>query len=112
MNDCLFCKIVQGVIPATIVYENDHVIAFDDISPQAPVHTLIVPKTHVENLGDEPSAELLAQVFGAVHEVAKIKGVSESGYRVIQNNGPDAGQTVYHLHVHILGGRSFGEGMV
>ena len=112
MTDCLFCKIVAGDISASIVYENEYVIAFDDISPQAPVHTLIVPKIHVENLGDEPSPELLAHVFGAVHHVAEIKGVSKSGYRVIQNNGPDAGQTVYHLHVHILGGRSFGEGMV
>ncbi|MBK5211369.1 MAG: histidine triad nucleotide-binding protein [Coriobacteriia bacterium] len=111
-KDCIFCKIVRGEIPSKKVYENEYVLAFDDIAPQAPVHTLIVPKEHVVNLEDNPSPELLAHLFDAVHTVAEIKGVAESGYRVVQNNGKDAGQTVSHLHVHIFGGRSFGEGMV
>lgn len=112
MTDCIFCKIVAGEIPADIVYEDEYVVAFNDISPQAPVHTLIVPRVHVSNLEDEPSPEVLAQVFGAASKVAALRGVHETGYRVVQNNGPDSGQTVYHLHVHVLGGRSFGEGLV
>lgn len=111
-GDCIFCKVASGEIPATLLYEDDHVIAFDDISPQAPVHTLIVPKEHVTNLSDAPSRELVAAVFSAVPEVAKIKGVAESGYRVIVNNGPDANQTVQHLHVHVMGGREMAHGMV
>lgn len=112
MTDCIFCKIASGEIPADIVYQDEHVIAFNDIAPQAPVHTLIIPRVHVSNLEDERSIEVLAHVFGAAPKVAAIKGVSETGYRVVQNNGPDSGQTVYHLHVHVLGGRSFGEGLV
>jgi histidine triad (HIT) family protein len=112
MDDCIFCKVASGEIPTVRVYEDDYVIAFDDISPQAPVHTLIVPKTHVTNLSDPPSRELVAAVFSAVPEVAKIKGVADSGYRVIVNNGPDANQTVQHLHVHVMGGREMAHGMV
>ena len=112
-NDCIFCKIVAGQIPSTRVYEDEYVIAFDDINKQAPVHTLVVPKEHVINLTDpELSPELLGHIMFAINKVAEIKVVAKSGYRVIQNNGPDASQTVLHLHFHILGGKAFSEGMV
>lgn len=111
-QDCLFCKIVAGEIPATRVYEDDFVVAFDDISPQAPVHTLVVPKEHIENLLDErASAELLGNIMMSINKVAQIKGVDETGYRVIQNNGADACQSVYHIHFHILGGKKLPENM-
>lgn len=112
MSDCIFCKIASGEIGVPFVYEDEYVVAIDDISPQAPVHTLVISKQHVANLTDGPSPELLGHVFGAINTVAQLKGVAESGYRVVQNNGDDAGQTVHHLHVHILGGCKFSEGMV
>ncbi|NTU71526.1 MAG: histidine triad nucleotide-binding protein [Coriobacteriia bacterium] len=112
MEDCIFCKIVRGEIPASIVYEDDSVLAFDDLSPQAPVHTLIIPKRHYASLSDDISAEDLAGVFGAVQHVARLKGVGASGYRIIVNSGQDANQTVGHLHVHVLGGRPMAHGMV
>lgn len=112
MDDCIFCKIASGAMGIPFVYEDEYVVAFDDISPQAPVHTLVVPKAHFESLLDAPDDELLGRVWGAIPEVARRKGVAGSGFRTIQNNGDDAGQTVHHLHVHVLGGRPFGEGMV
>lgn len=112
MDDCIFCKIVAGEIPATVVWENDSVIAFDDIAPQAPVHTLIIPREHHVNLGDGMDEPLLGALFAAVPEVARVKGVDESGYRVIVNNGSDAGQLVGHVHAHVLGGRAMAPGMV
>lgn len=112
-SECLFCKIIAGEIPSTRVYEDDYVYAFDDINPQAPVHTLVVPKEHSINLTDPTlTAAALGRVMVSLNKVAKIKGVDESGYRVIQNNGDDASQTVHHLHFHILGGTHFAEGMV
>ncbi|MCL2402819.1 MAG: histidine triad nucleotide-binding protein [Coriobacteriia bacterium] len=110
-DDCIFCKIIAGDFNTDFVYQDDYVVAFDDISPQAPVHTLIVPRQHVINLEDNPDPELLKHLFSAVSKVAQIKGVNESGYRIIQNNGRGAGQTVFHLHVHVLGGKRFSEGM-
>lgn len=112
MDDCLFCKIVRGEVPAKRVYEDETVIAFDDISPQAPVHTLVIPREHRTNLSDNVGATILAGLFGAVREIASLKGVDESGYRVIVNNGPDANQTVGHLHVHVVGGAAMSHGMV
>ena len=112
MDDCIFCQIATGAIPATFVYEDEDVVAFDDITPQAPVHTLIIPRRHFTSLQDEVPADVLAAVFSAVRRVATIKGVADSGYRVIVNSGPDANQTVPHLHVHILGGRHMTHGMV
>lgn len=112
MDDCLFCRIVRGEIPAAIVYQDDFVIAFDDITPQAPVHTLIIPKTHYTDMNDDIPAETLAAIYSAVPRVAKVKGISQSGYRTIVNTGPDANQTVLHLHVHVIGGRSLAHGMV
>ena len=112
MEDCLFCKIAKGETPATIVYEDDQVVAFDDIMPQMPVHTLVIPRRHYTSLNDDIPAEELAGLFGAVQHVARIKGVGSSGYRIIVNNGPDSNQTVKHLHVHIMGGRPMTHGMV
>jgi len=109
MSECIFCKIASGEMGVPLVYENDHVVAFDDISPKAAVHTLVVPKEHVVSLADDPHPEILAEVFGAVHEVAKIKGIDQTGFRIIQNNGPDANQTVFHLHVHVQGGEKLPE---
>jgi len=94
------------------VYEDDVVIAFDDISPQAPVHTLIIPRAHYNDMGDGLPDEVLNAVFSAVPKVARLKGVDTTGYRVIVNNGSDANQTVRHLHVHVMGGRPMSHGMV
>jgi histidine triad (HIT) family protein len=107
MTDCLFCKIVQKMIPAKIVYEDDRTMAFDDINPQAPIHTLIIPKTHVPAVKDcqDQDSQLLAHLLITCTNVAKQKGLTESGYRIVTNTGPDAGQTVFHLHFHVLGGR-------
>jgi histidine triad (HIT) family protein len=113
MSDCIFCKIASGEVPAKLVYEDETVVAFDDVTPQAPVHTLVIPRVHVVNLSDPAaSREVIAGLFSAVPEVAKVKGVEQSGYRVIVNNGPDANQTVQHLHVHVIGGRAMAHGMV
>ena len=112
MSECVFCKIVDGDIPATPVYEDDYVFAFDDIAAQAPVHTLVIPKTHHANLCDTVSDETLAALMRAVVRVAAINGVADSGYRVIINNGADANQTVGHLHVHVMGGQAMAHGMV
>ena len=108
-DNCLFCKLIAGEIPAKKVYEDDICFAFDDIEPEAPVHTLIVPKKHYASLNDDVPAEVLGQLLARVPEVAKIKGIDESGYRVVVNTGADAGQTVFHLHVHVLGGKNLGE---
>ncbi|MDR3308100.1 MAG: histidine triad nucleotide-binding protein [Coriobacteriales bacterium] len=104
MSDCVFCKIASKEIPARIVYEDDDVIAFEDANPQVPVHTLIIPKEHYSHIGDDVPPELLGKVFSAVKTVAGIKGVEESGYRIIANTGADGRQTVHHLHIHLLGG--------
>jgi histidine triad (HIT) family protein len=112
MEECVFCKIGRGEIPTNAVYEDEVVIAFDDLSPQAPVHTLVIPREHYTNLSDSVPADVSAALLAAVREVALIKGISTSGYRVIVNSGPDANQTVQHLHVHILGGRPMSHGMV
>lgn len=99
-------------MPAKVVFENDHVIAFDDIMPQAPVHTLVVPKQHFASLSDEVPEPVLGALLASVTEVAREKGVEKSGYRVIVNNGQDAAQSVGHLHLHILGGGKMSHGMV
>lgn len=111
MSDCIFCKIASHEIPSTVVYEDDLVIAFDDLNPQAPVHTLVIPKAHYENIIDGVPAETLAAMMHAVVEVARIKGLDE-GFRVISNKGEAAGQTVMHVHLHVLGGKPLGEGLV
>ncbi len=107
MSDCLFCRIVAGEIPSKKVYEDDHVFAFEDIDPKAPTHILIVPKKHIRGL-KEAAAEDAATV-GFCHlaaaEIARERNI-EAGYRTVLNVGPGAGQSVFHLHVHLLGGRS------
>jgi histidine triad (HIT) family protein len=112
MEDCVFCKIGRGEIPVTLLYQDGLVVAFDDVSPQAPVHTLIIPREHYADLGDGVPAETRSALLAAVPIVARTKGISESGYRVIINNGSDANQTVKHLHVHVIGGRAMEHGMV
>jgi len=107
MSDCLFCKIIGGQIPSTKVYEDDLVFAFRDIAPQAPTHILVVPKTHIGSVAEingENSA-LVARIFEVIPQIAKAEGL-DNGYRVVSNCGDDAGQTVKHLHFHILGGKT------
>ena len=111
MSDCIFCKLANHEIPTNIVFEDDFVAAFEDANPQAPVHVLVVPKAHYENIIDNVPAETLAAMANAVKEVARIKGLDE-GFRVITNKGEAAGQTVMHLHWHVLGGKTLGEGLV
>ena len=108
--DCLFCKIIAGEIPGNVVYENDRVFCFRDINPQAPVHVLIVPKKHMDNIL-QCDAETAAALTDAIRTVAKLEGVSESGFRVISNCGHDGAQSVNHLHVHLLGGAALPERM-
>ncbi len=110
MSDCLFCKIVEKKIPAKLVHEDEHTLAFDDINPQAPIHTLVVPKRHVvsvQNLGESDQA-LLARLLLTCTKVAHGKGLADSGYRLVANTGRDGGQTVFHLHFHVMGGRHMG----
>ena len=108
MKDCLFCKIVANEIPAEKVYEDEYVLAFKDISPQAPVHVLVIPKQHYSCLAEAVGADaaLVAKTMAAVAEVAKRLGLEESGHRVVINTGRDGQQTVPHLHFHLLGGRA------
>lgn len=112
MDQCVFCMIVSGEIPAKVVYQDDDILAFDDITPQGPVHTLLIPKHHYDGLSDDVPEELLGKIFAAVDKVAAMKGVRESGYRVVVNNGKHASQTVKHLHVHVIGGKQMSHGMV
>lgn len=110
MGGCIFCKIANKEIPSTIVYEDDKVIAFNDINPVAPVHVLIVPKVHIESVRDIDSqnADVLIDIHLAANKVADKLGISEKGYRLINNCGADAGQTVKHIHYHLIGGISLG----
>lgn len=111
--DCIFCRIVNKEIPADIVYEDDQVICFNDIAPQAPVHVLIVPKRHVDNiLGCAQDTEILVDIAKAVYKVTEKLNLQEDGFRTIINTGANGGQTVNHLHWHIIGGIKLGEGMV
>ncbi len=114
MDDCVFCKIIKGEIPAKVVYENDCILAFDDIHPVAPVHTLIVPKKHISTMMDltRETVGITSEVFLAIQEIAKIKGVDKTGFRIITNYGEDGGQTVLHLHYHLIGGRRLGPKIV
>ena len=107
-ENCIFCKIVSGEIPAKVVYEDDICLAFDDVEPEAPVHTLLVPKKHYDNLNDDIPEEVLGHLLKKLPEVAGIKGVRESGYRTIMNTGPDSAASVGHLHMHMMGGVLFG----
>jgi len=106
VQTCLFCQIVQKEIPAKIVYEDENLIAFRDINPIAPIHILVVPKEHIANIGDwkVKDKDLLWKIMETANKIAKNEGVADSGYRLIFNSGPDAGQTVEHIHLHLLGG--------
>ena len=108
MDDCIFCKIARGEIPSKKVYEDESVLAFHDIDGKAPVHVLVIPKKHISNIisFEEADRSLQNHIFDVIKKVAEDMGVSESGFRVVANTGVDGGQTVGHLHFHILGGRS------
>ena len=108
MTDCLFCKMATGEIKPTVVYENERVLAFRDIRPRAPVHVLVIPKQHIATLDDLPTDDpaLAAELFQAVQRVAELEGLSAKGYRTVINCRGDGGQEVYHLHLHVLGGRA------
>jgi len=103
---CLFCRIVSGEIPADIIARNDHALAFRDIAPRAPVHVLVIPIRHIMSLSTADDASELGQLALLAAEVARLEGVADSGYRVVANTGEDGGQTVHHLHLHVLGGRT------
>ncbi len=105
-TDCLFCRIAKGEIPAQVVYRTPTAIAIRDINPQAPVHLLVIPLEHVETLNDTADAEFLGSLLVAAREVARRERLDLKGYRVVVNNGVEAGQTVPHLHLHVLGGRA------
>ena len=109
-EDCLFCKIVAGEIPSAKVYEDDRVLAFEDVNPQMRVHTLIVPKNHYDNIGDGIPDDEMGYLFNTVKKIAELKGIAESGYRVIVNTNDDAQQSVHHIHVHVLGGAPMNSG--
>ncbi len=106
-TDCIFCRIANGDVPSEIVYQDDLVVAFPDIRPAAPVHLLIMPRKHIESAADldEGDAPLAGHLVAVASRLAREAGVSESGYRLVVNSGPDGGQVVPHLHVHLLGGR-------
>ena len=106
MEDCLFCKIIKGEIPSTKVYEDEDILAFNDINPAAPIHILVIPKKHIESLAHMQKED------GVINKIAEEKGFKDNGYRVIVNCGKDAGQEVMHLHFHVLAGAKFGDKIV
>ncbi len=108
MAECLFCKIVNGDIPCNIVYQDENVLAFRDINPVAPVHVLIIPKRHIQSVRDlnDENINVVTHIFNAANIIAKELGIDETGFRVVTNIGEDGGQTVLHLHYHLLGGRN------
>lgn len=108
MEDCIFCKIVAGEIPADIVYQDELVVAFRDLSPQAPTHVLVIPRRHISSLNElKPDDEgLIGHLFTAAAKIARAEGIAETGYRTVINCNEDGGQTVFHIHLHLLGGRA------
>ena len=104
-SDCLFCRIVRREIPASIVREDVHTLAFRDIDPKAPTHVLVIPKAHVASLNDATDAAMLGELLLVAAAIAESEGIESSGYRTVINTGAEAGQTVHHVHVHLLGGR-------
>jgi histidine triad (HIT) family protein len=107
MDNCLFCKIAKKGIPAKVVYEDETILAFEDIHPKAPTHVLIIPKDHFASLNDVPEdkGDLLAHILIKARQIARDKGIAESGYRIVLNTARDSGQDVFHIHFHLLGGR-------
>lgn len=106
MEDCIFCKIAKGEIPCNMVYENDRILAFDDITPMAPVHVIIIPKQHIPTLMDisPENMGIIGDMFSAVEEVARIKKIDKRGFRTVINCNKEGGQVIFHLHLHVLGG--------
>ena len=107
-DDCLFCRIVRREIPATLVAETEDCVAFRDVRPQAPVHVLVIPREHVASLNEATDARLVGRLAIVAAEIARKEGIAESGYRTVINTNADAGQTVFHVHLHLLGGRHLG----
>jgi histidine triad (HIT) family protein len=107
MEDCIFCKIVEGKIPSRKVYEDDNILAFDDIHPMAPVHVIVIPKQHISTLleVDTDTADIMNLLTKAVQEVARIKGIEKKGFRFVINCNEEGGQVIFHLHIHVLGGK-------
>lgn len=107
MEDCIFCKIVKGEIPSEKVYEDDLVLAFNDLTPQAPIHILIIPKEHIASANDvdDNNSKLIGHIFAIASKIAKEQGFDKDGYRIVNNCGRDGGQTVDHIHFHVLAGR-------
>lgn len=114
MEDCIFCKIIKGEIPSTKVYEDEDILAFNDINPAAPIHILVIPKKHIESLAhmQKEDEAIVGKIYGVINKIAEEKGFKENGYRVIVNCGKDAGQEVMHLHFHVLAGAKFGDKIV
>ena len=109
-EDCLFCKIFRGEIPAKEVFRDDEIVAFEDIRPVAPTHVLVIPKEHIPSVHDltDGSGPMLARMIGVANRIAEERKIDREGYRLVFNKGPQAGQSVYHLHLHLLGGRGMG----
>ena len=109
-TDCLFCRIAEGAIPADLVHQDERSVAFRDVNPQAPVHVLVIPREHVSSLdvATDGHGELLGHLLLVARDVARGEGIAEAGYRTVLNIGADGGQTVHHVHVHVLGGRALG----
>jgi histidine triad (HIT) family protein len=107
MEDCIFCKIVEGRIPSRKVYEDDNILAFDDIHPMAPVHVIVIPKQHISTLldVDTDTAHIMNLLTKAAQEIAMIKGIAKKGFRVVINCNEEGGQVIFHLHIHVLGGK-------
>ena len=110
MDECIFCRIVQGEIPATVVYESPDALAFEDVNPMAPVHVVVVPKQHVATLMDVTDG-MMEGLMAAVRQVATIKGIADKGFRTVINCNQEGGQVIFHLHVHVLGGRKLSDEM-
>lgn len=113
MKDCLFCKIIKGEIPSTKVYEDDEILAFKDINPIAPVHILVIPKKHYNDISEVPEneSEIIGKIHMVINKIAKEQGILEKGYRIINNCKEDGGQEVKHLHFHLIGGKKLGTKM-
>jgi len=110
MADCLFCRIIKREIPASIVYEDDRVLAFNDINPQAPTHVLVIPKRHIATLGDVSADDdqIVGELVRRAAAIAQERGIAAGGFRTVFNTNRDAGQTVFHIHLHLVGGRALG----
>jgi histidine triad (HIT) family protein len=114
MDNCIFCKIINGEIPTNKIYEDEYVLAFKDLNPQMPVHVLIVPKKHIDSIAtlNEKDEIIVGKIFTAINKIAKELNIAQNGFRVISNSGEDAGQTVKHLHFHLLAGKKMGENII